>query len=284
MTALSLAQVAAMFPIGSEVYYFPVAGDDHPEYQHAEIRSEPWVLGSGDTVIKITGRAGGVHVGHLVKVVNEHSPHPIGNGRTMIGDAEYLPDAKGSLVPVKLIKPQHLLEDELVRKIVGYAISLSDQVSRFKKHTFADLADFEGLLAQEYELTKGGKKGYKTFLSHDGLYMIKISVADLIQFGSELQTAKGLVDECLNEWSADAGAELRAVVTRAFNTDKEGKVNRAEIYSLTRLEIADPRWQRAMKAVKDAERPVGSKAYVRFYQRPTQDAGWENITIDMAKA
>ncbi len=183
-----------------------------------------------------------------------------------------------------MIKPQHLLEDELVRKIVGYAISLSDQVSRFKQHTLADLADFEGLLAREYELTKGGKKGNKTLLTHDGLFKVQISVADLVQFGPELQIAKGLVDECLNEWSADAGAELRAVVTRAFNTDKEGKVNRAEIYSLTRLEIKDSRWQRAMKAVKDAERPVGSKAYVRCYQRPTQDSGWQAITIDMAKA
>lgn len=29
------------------------------------IRSEPWRLGNATIVIKITGRAGGVHVGHL---------------------------------------------------------------------------------------------------------------------------------------------------------------------------------------------------------------------------
>jgi hypothetical protein len=284
MTALSLAQVATMFPIGSEVFYFPVSGDDSPEYQHAEIRSEPWVLGSGDTVIKITGRTGGVHVGHLVRVVKENSPYPIGTGRLTMGGTEYLPDAKGSLVPVKLINPQHLLEDELVRKIVGYAISLSDQVSRFKQHTFADLTDFEALLAQEYELTKGGKKGNKTFMSHDGLFKVQVAVADLVEFGPELQIAKGLFDECLNEWSADARDELRVFVTRAFNTDKEGKINRAEIYSLLRMESTDERWQRAIKATRDAIRPVATKAYVRCYQRPTQDAGWQAITIDLAKA
>lgn len=284
MTALSLAQVAAMFPIGSEVFYFPVSGDDTPEYQHAEIRSEPWVLEHGATVIKITGRAGGVAVDHLVKVVKEHHPHPVGDGRQVIAGTEYLSDPKGSLVPVQLVKPQHLLEDEVVRKIIGYALSLSDQVARFKGHTFEDLSEFEALLDQEYGTTKGGAKGNKTFMSHDGLYKVQIAVADHVEFGPELQIAKSLVDECLNEWSAEAREELRAVVTRAFNTDKAGQINRSEIFSLLRLEIADDRWKRAMKAIRDAMRVVGSKTYVRCYHRPTQDAGWQAITIDLAKA
>jgi hypothetical protein len=206
------------------------------------------------------------------------------DGRQMIGDKAYMGDGKGGLTPVDLIKPQHLLEDETVRKIIGFAAALSAQVARFKEHTFDDIGAFEALLAQEYGAGLGGAKGNKTLQSVDGLFKVQVQIADHIDFGPELQIAKGLVDECLNEWSSDARAEIRAIVTRAFNTDKAGQINRSEIFMLLRLEIEDERWLRAMKAIRDSMRVVGSKTYVRCYMRARHDAPWQAITIDLAKA
>lgn len=216
--------------------------------------------------------------------MSDFSPAKIPDGRTTIGDKTYMHDGKGSLVPVALIKPQHLLEDELVRKVMGYAVALSEQVGRFKEHTFDDIGGFEALLAQEYGATVGGEKGNKTLMSYDGLFQIKVQVADQLVFGPELQTAKVLVDECLNEWAEGARDEIRAIVTRAFNTDKAGQINRSEIFMLLRLEIEDERWKKAMKAIRDAMRVVGSKTYVRCYQRRDIDAAWQPVTIDLAKA
>lgn len=201
-----------------------------------------------------------------------------------IDGTPHMKDAKGRLQPLTTVKAQDQLQDEVVRKVIGYAKELSCQVSRFKNHTFEDLSGFEALLAQEYGETKGGAKGNKTFMSFDGTMKVQVQVADQIDFGPELQIAKDLIDECLNEWAADAGDELRAVVTRAFNTDKAGQINRAEIFMLLRLEIADERWKKAMEAIKDAMRVVGSKTYVRCYQRDHGEAPWEAITIDLAKA
>jgi hypothetical protein len=213
-----------------------------------------------------------------------YPPSEIPSGRTFMGDVEYMPDAKGAMVPVGLIKPQHLLEDELVRKVMGHAIALSEQVSRFKEHTFDDLGAFEALLAQEYESTVGGAKGNKTLSTHDGLFKVSVQVADNIVFGPELQIAKGLVDECLNEWAQGSRDEIRAIVTRAFNTDKAGQINRSEIFMLLRLEITDPRWLQAMKAIRDAMRVEGSKTYVRCHRRATVDGAWQAVSIDLAKA
>jgi hypothetical protein len=210
-------------------------------------------------------------------------PAPIPNGKVTHGTVDYMQDSKGGLVPISLIKPQHLLQDELVRKIIGYAIALSDQVGRFKAHTFDDIGAFEALLAQEYEASVGGPKGNKTLMTHDGLFKVQVQVADYIDFGPELQTAKVLVDECLNEWAEGARDELRAIVTRAFNTDKPGQINRSEIFMLLRLEINDERWKRAMQAIRDAMRVTGSKTYVRCHRRIAQDAPWEPISIDLAK-
>ncbi|MDK3072735.1 DUF3164 family protein [Sedimentitalea sp. JM2-8] len=217
----------------------------------------------------------------------EHSdftPAPIPDGRIVVNGRTYMGDGRGGLIPVELIRAENLLEDETVRKIMGYAVALSEQVSRFKGHAFEDVGAFEAILAQEYELTVGGAKGNKTLMSHDGLLKVQVQVADYIDFGSQLQIAKGLVDECLTEWAADARPELRAIVTRAFNTDKEGQINRSEIFMLLRLEIDDARWKKAMDAIRAAMRVVGSRTYMRFYRRDTQNSAWENVTIDMAKA
>ena len=212
------------------------------------------------------------------------TPHPIPDGITEVGGKRYMADAKGALVPIELIKPQYLLEDELVRKVMGYALALSGQIGRFKGHTITDLGEFDALLAQEYGLKKGGPKGNRSYKTHDGLFEIEVRVQDQIEFGPELQIAKGLVDECLNEWAEDARPEIRAIVTRAFNTDKEGKINRSEIFMLLRLDIEDKRWMDAMKAVRDAMRVTGSKSYIRFSMREAFDAPRVNVPIDLASA
>lgn len=200
-----------------------------------------------------------------------------------VNGKDYMPDAKGKLVPVELIKPADKLEDETVRKIHAYASDLSEQIARFKGHTFEDLGSFEALLEQEYETKKGGKKGNKTFMTFDGLKKVSVQVSDFIDFGPQLHIAKELIDECLNEWASDSRPEIRAIVTRAFNTDKEGQINRAEIFMLMRLDIDDPRWQRAVVAIRDAMRVVGSKTYIRFHERETLDDPWKAVTIDLAK-
>lgn len=217
-------------------------------------------------------------------MATEFNPAPLPSAITYVNAEPHLRDAKGALVPKAMVRPQDQLQDEVVRKIMGYAIALSDQIARFKQHTFDDIGGFEALLAQEYDATVGGQKGNKTLMSFDGLFKVQVQVADNIVFGPELQIAKSLVDECLNEWAEGARDEIRAIVTRAFNTDKEGQINRSEIFMLLRLEIDDPRWLRAMKAIRDAMRVVGSKTYVRCYRRESFDAQWQAVSIDLAKA
>ena len=205
-------------------------------------------------------------------------------GITNVNGKPYMADAKGALVPLEMVKAADKLEDETVRKIMGFARDLSAQLARFRGHTMTDLGEFDALLDQEYGLKKGGKKGNRTYQTFDGLMKVSVSVADFVDFGPQLQVAKTLIDECLNEWAADSGPEIRAVVTRAFNTDKEGQINRSEIFMLLRLQIEDERWLKAMEAIRDAMRVTGSKEYVRFYQRKNVTDAWTAVTIDLAKA
>lgn len=202
----------------------------------------------------------------------------------IINGKPFMYNAEGNLVPLENVKPQHKLEDETVRKVIEFAENLSAEITRFRGHTFADLLSLTAVLAQEYGSTKGGRKGNTTFQSFDGCRKVQVQVSDLIDFGPEIQIAKSLIDECLNEWAADSRPEIRSIVTNAFNTDKEGQINKTEIFMLMRLEIEDERWQRAMAALKDSIRVTGSKSYLRFYKRDAPDGDWTAITIDIAKA
>jgi len=196
---------------------------------------------------------------------------------------QYMRDAKGSLVPLELVKPAKKLEDDTVRRMIGFATDLNEQMRRFFVHCFDDIAAFEALLADQYDAKVGGKKGNMSLMSFDGCMKVQVQVADLIDFGPELHVAKSLVDECLNEWASDARPEIRAAITSAFNTDKAGQINRTAIFILLRLDIDDPRWLKAMDAIRDAIRVIGSKAYIRFYQRQSCDGKWQPISIDLAK-
>ena len=200
-----------------------------------------------------------------------------------IAGSRYMRDASGSLVPVENVKPQDALMDEVVGKIFDFATDLSAQISRFKEHTFSDLTSFQDLLQQEYGVKKrDGWKGNYTLSSFDGLKKVTVQIAERVDFGPELQVAKTLVDECLREWSADSSANLRSIVNRAFAVDQQGKINKAELFSILRLEIDDDRWQRAMKAIRDSMRVTGTKEYVRFYERASAEAPWKPVSLDIA--
>lgn len=201
-----------------------------------------------------------------------------------VAGTPYLRDAKGNLVPVASVKPVDLLMDETVRKVLDKARDVSAVVAAFKGEAFESVNDLQALISQNYGATVGGKKGNITLVSFDGCQKVQVQVADLLEFGPELQAAKSLIDECLSEWAAGSGAELRALVNRVFQVDKEGHINRAELFMLMRVEIEDERWVRAMEAIRDSIRIIGSRTYVRFYDRPAPDAAWRAITIDLASA
>lgn len=196
----------------------------------------------------------------------------------------YRADAKGNLVREANIRPTDLLEDQLVEKVMGYADDLSAQIARFRSHCFDDVGAYLALLAEKYGSTPRGKKGNMTFTSFDGRMKVQVQVADRMTFGPELQIARDLIDECIAEWAAGANDQIRALVEHAFQTDREGQVSRDAVFALRRVEIQDERWQRAMAAITDSIRIVGSKTYLRFYRRSEPTAPWQAVSIDLASA
>lgn len=203
----------------------------------------------------------------------------------LVMDQGYMQDSAGRMVPRANVKPEHLLEDELVRNLVAGADVISGVLRKFRETAFAEIKAFSDLLDQQYGVKKsGGAKGNFTLTSFDGTLRVQVAIGDYLSFGPELQTAKRLVDECLTRWSEGVNDNLRTIVNDAFQVDKEGKLQVDRILALRRLAITDATWSRAMEAISNAVRVTHSKTYVRFYRRASAEADFVLVPLDLARA
>ena len=195
----------------------------------------------------------------------------------------YRPDAKGRLVPEKLIRPTDELEDATARRILAFGVDLADQVARFRRHSYADVGAFLELLGGEYGAPrKPGRRGNFSFQSFDGRLKVVIQMQDRIVFGPELQVARRIVDDCIAEWADGTRDEVVALLQGAFEPDKAGEISRESVFRLRRIEIDDPRWRQVRQAIDDAVRVVGTKAYLRLYLRGDVDGPWKAVPIDIS--
>ena len=194
---------------------------------------------------------------------------------------DFMKDAQGRLVPLGMVKPIDQERDRLVRELVGVAIQLNQHLAEIKSRIFGDVAAFAELSAEQYGVKRGGKKGNITLHSFDGKYKLQLATAEAITFDERLQAAKQLIDDCINEWAQGSRPEIMVLVQQAFQTDKEGNLNVGRILGLRRLEIKDARWQQAMTAIGESIQVIGSKQYIRFYERVGDTDRYAPISLDM---
>ncbi len=193
----------------------------------------------------------------------------------------YMRNAQGHLVPLELVKPIDQERDRLVRELVALAKDLNARLVAGKSKMFGDAAAFVELSAEQYGVKRGGTKGNITLPTYDGAFKLQIATAENVTFDERLQAAKTLIDECINEWAKGSRPEIMVLVQQAFQTDKEGNLNVGRILGLRRLEIADARWQEAMKAISESVQVIGTKQYVRLYERVGDTDRYVPIALDM---
>lgn len=191
-------------------------------------------------------------------------------------------NAQGHHVPVTKIKPVDLDRDELIDELFKEANDVRHAMVRFKQKAMNDVTAFVELVAEKYDAKLGGKKGNISLVSFDGRRQIRIQIAEHLHFDERVQVAKSLIDDCINEWSADSNDNIKALIEHAFKTNTDGQLNTGRILGLLRLEIDDPKWLEAMEALKDSIQVIGSSAYIRFYERPSPDAKFQNIPLDLS--
>lgn len=198
--------------------------------------------------------------------------------------AGHMRDAMGRLVPIEMVREIDQMRDKVVQELVLQALDVSAALARFKRMAFSDIAAFAQLSAEQYGAKIGGDKGNITLHSFDGRYKIVRQVSETMRFDERLQAAKVLIDECLTDWGDKAPPELKVIVMDTFNVNKEGVVQTDRVLALRRHKIQHEKWLRAMDAISEGLQVIGSRSYVRFYERVGQTDTYKAISLDLASA
>lgn len=194
----------------------------------------------------------------------------------------YMKNSRGHMVPDNQVREQDKLRNQVVIDLVKDALLLNIQLADFKRRALNDIADLVSIAAQKYDVQIGGKKGNVNLMSYDGQYKIVRSVADRITFTEELEAAKQLITQCIDDWTQGSSNNVRALVDRAFKTNSQGQIKTGAVLDLIRLDIQDENWIRAMQALKDSIQVNNTTTYIRIYQRIGMSDQYAAVPLDIA--
>lgn len=204
----------------------------------------------------------------------------------MLNGVAWVSKGKGELIALSAVKPEHIEEDELVRRLTAKAAVINQQLAQFRTEVFDDVIALRDLLAEKYGVKRRGTKGNITLSTVDTSLRLTIQVSDTLSFGPELEIAKEIIDGCIRRWAEGSSDNIRALIDQAFQVDKAGKLNTDRILALKRLNIVDEtgQWEKAMTVISDAVRVMSSKEHARFYSVDSATGDAQRIALDLANA
>ncbi len=194
----------------------------------------------------------------------------------------YRENALGELIPVSRIKAVDLLRDELVNNIVQKAKALQPQLVEFKANSMSEIADFIDLSAEEFDVKYGGTKGNVTLTSFCGQYRVIRAKAELRAFDERMQAGKAKLDEILLQRQQSSDDLIKAIINKTFKVNKQGLIDVNQVLGLRALAEDDPEWVKAINAMVDSAQVVGTRPYLRIYERQ-EDGAYKQIALDIAK-
>lgn len=194
----------------------------------------------------------------------------------------YIEDDKGRLVPESMVKPLDMLRHQTALEMMELIDDTHAKLRKVKRQLFEMLEAYVETAMEEYEADPKSGKGYVAITTFDGRIKIERSPYKGFTLTEELKAAKALIDEYLNEKTADVSPELKAIIDDIFEVGETGRPNVKEVMRLRRYNIDDPRWHKAMRAINDALKVVYSNEYIRGYRRDDETGKMAGVTLQFS--
>lgn len=193
-------------------------------------------------------------------------------------------NARGEAVHPDNVKISDKIKDELLEKLMNEAMLVQKDLKEFKDNANEQIENYYELLLQEYDVDAKGrsKKGNLNLENFSSTYKIQIAMSECLSFDEKLNIAKAKIDEYLNDVTKDSPAEIRTLITKAFEVDKKGNIDSKKIFALKSYEISDERWIKAMNIIDESKQVSHIKPYIRFYARKSTEEPWNNVKLDLA--
>ncbi len=193
-------------------------------------------------------------------------------------------DPNGTEIPAKYVPAYDKTRDRIANKIYDLWAAEERRLHALKAATNALIDEMRKAAADDADVKLGGEKGYLQFRSFDGKVTVKFENARRTEFDERLGMAQELIKEVLKELAEGAkSADLVEIVNHAFSPRKGGTLDMQRIRDLCRLNVGHPKWKKAVEIIRECERTIGHKQYVRVAKRLAPDAEPVPVVLDIAK-
>lgn len=204
----------------------------------------------------------------------------------------------GNEVPPESVSTYDKKRDQIVRRIHAIWARAQQQLRLAKIQTDANLDMVRKLAAKQTGVKLGGSKGYFQLRSYDGKKIVRFENVPVQEFDERLEQVQRLVSETIDECTLIGSAgivpsdvskvtaiqELRTIASDAFRPrGREGKIDRQRVRDLLNIAVGHPKWRKAQDIIRECDRTIGHRAYVRVATQAHSKAKPEPILLDIAK-
>lgn len=193
----------------------------------------------------------------------------------------FLKNNRGDLVRIENVKEIHLLQDQVATDLAKDAQAIFMALAKFKRQALDDIRDLIKIAGEKHDVKLGGEKGNITIPSYDGRYKIQRAFADRITFGIEIEAAKDLFLNYLNDVADNLDGDARVLVESAFKTTRNNQLRTSELLRLLSYDIKHPDWVKACEALRESMVVDGQTVYIRVYERINDSDKYRPIPLNI---
>ena len=200
----------------------------------------------------------------------------------------------GNEVPPESVSAYDKSRDRIVRRILAIWTKAHAQLRLAKVQTDANLDLIRKLAAKQTGVKLGGAKGYFQVRSFDGKIIVRFENVPVMEFDERLELVQRLVFEAIDEKASSAAVgdakqkkdvmDLRGLAADAFRPrGREGKIDRQRVRDLLNIAFDHDKWRQAQKIIREADRIIGHRAYVRVAVQADAKSKPEPVILDICK-
>jgi len=194
-------------------------------------------------------------------------------------NTKYRQNALGHLVPEDKIDKTDKKRDDLVCELIPEAETAAAAMRDFKASAMKRIQDFADFVALKCKAPIGGVKGNITLTSYDGSLRVIRAVDEFISFNEKMTAARAIILDYIANLTKGADTDLAEIVSRAFETNKDGHLATARILALRAYNVKHPEWRRAMDLISQSIVVQSTGHYIRFYKKDG-NGKWQQIPME----
>lgn len=188
-------------------------------------------------------------------------------------------DHKGNAIPEKYVSPYDKRKEVVLRRLLRKAESLNEKLNSYKSELQTELDLLYKIMLQEYNIEPSDLNENKAFYSFDKAIKIEMSIDNVVSFSDKINVAQAKLKEFIETKSANTDGDLMLLVNQAFTTTK-GRLDKARVMSLFKLNIKHPKWEEAMELIKDSIETNSTRKYFNVYKRDS-NGDYKRVSLNI---